>query len=394
MSASRCCMILLLTAVCTVAAAGCGRRGPEGNAGAAVAKAPVPVEAVTVEMEDLQEFNEFPGTVQSRVTVEVSARISAHILEMPIRAGSLVKQGDLLVRLDDRDVQSRLSQVESALTSAKAVLTEKETDFKRYQQLLGTGTASQQQLDQARTLYETAKAGVAQVEEQVKEAKINLGYTEIRSPLDGIVVDKHVQSGDLAAPGRSLLTIQKPTDLWLEASVSEGCARRIHVDDQVAIAIDSFDTPIGSHVTEIVPAVDPKSRSFLVRATLPSNLALQPGMFGRLDFRCEKRKVLAVPTPAVVTRGQLDAVYVIQDGHAILHLARLGRVLDDKVEVLSGVAAGDAIVVKPPPELMDGDPVVVQPPPAPGTPVVAPTAPAAAPAKSEAETAPARETKP
>jgi hypothetical protein len=91
------------------------------------------------------------------------------------------------------------------------------------------------------------------------------------------------------------------------------------------VKIDTVEAVVRSHVTEIVPAVDPRSRSFLVRVTLPASLALQPGMFGRLRFRCESRRIIAVPVEAILRRGQLDVVYVVRDGRVHLRLIRRGR---------------------------------------------------------------------
>ncbi len=348
---------------------GCGKQH-EGAEGAALrpeapAGTPVAVQTLTVALQDADQFNEFAGTVQSRVTVEVSARIAAHILQLPVRSGDMVKQGDLLATLDDRDVQSRLRQVEAALVAAQAAVVETEAEFTRYQTLLKSGASSRQEFEQAQMRHDTAKAGVAQVAEQVKEAQLNLGYTEVRSPIDGIVVNRHAESGDLAAPGRSLVTLQKPTDLWLEAPVSEACARRIHVADPVHVRVDALETALGTQVTEIVPSVDPRSRSFLVRAALPPNPALQPGMFGRLQFRCEQRQLLALPPTALVSRGQLDYVFGVQDGRAQLRLIRRGRLFQDGVEILAGVGVGDTVIVNPPASLRDQDPV---------TPTAAPTA--------------------
>jgi RND family efflux transporter MFP subunit len=354
---------------------GCGGKH-EGGESAALRPnlptgAPVPVQTLTVALLDADQFNEFAGTVQSRVTVEVSARIAAHILQLPVRSGDLVKQGDLLATLDDRDVQSRLRQVEAALVAAKAAVVETEAEFTRYQTLLKSGAASRQEFEQAQMHYDTAKAGVAQVEEQVKEAQLNLGYTEVRSPIAGIVVNKHAESGDLAAPGRSLVTLQKPSDLWLEAPVSEACARRIHVADPVHVRVDALETVLTTQVTEMVPAIDPRSRSFLVRAALPPNPALQPGMFGRLQFRCEQRQLIALPPAAIVNRGQLDYVFGVQAERAQLRLVRRGRLFQDGVEILAGVSVGDVVVLNPPPGLRDQEPVTAT---AAAVPVAAPAA--------------------
>lgn len=391
--------LLVIVVVCGIFGLGwlMGHRGAgEGREMAAVgpeagdATAPVAVRCLRLGLEATQDYTEFPGTVQSRVTAEISSRLAAHILQLPVHAGMTVKAGDLLVALDGRDVQARVKQAESGLTAAKAVLAEAETDAKRYDHLAKVGAASQQQMQQAQMRFETAQAAVAQAEEAVKEARVGLDDTEVRSPFDAIVVDKHAETGDLASPGRPLLTIQKPTDLRLEAPVSEACARRIRTDAPVRVRVDALDLTVDTHVTEIVPAVDPRSRSFLVRADLPANAALQPGMFGRFQFRCGERQALTVPAEAVVSRGQLDYVYAVEADRARLRLVRMGRTMDDaRVEVLSGLAAGDLIVAEPSSELRDLSPVTAEITAAAGAPATGPGAcPAVTPAEDTREARP------
>jgi multidrug efflux pump subunit AcrA (membrane-fusion protein) len=148
------------------------------------------------------------------------------------------------------------------------------------------------------------------------------------------------------------------------------CVRRIRTGSDVRVSIDAADAVLGARVTEIVPAVDPGSRSFLVRADLPVLEGVQPGMFGRFQFACDTRKVLAVPPGAVQERGQLDIVFIVDKDRARLRLVRTGRRHTNAVEILSGLTAGETIVADPPKSLQDGDPVL--------------PAPAAPPARAEA----------
>jgi RND family efflux transporter MFP subunit len=201
------------------------------------------------------------------------------------------------------------------------------------------------------------EAVVARARAQIEEIKARLQYTTIRSAMDGIVVDKHAEPGDLATPGRALLTLQSPLELRMEAPVSESCARRIRTGHPVRVKFDALDVLLDAHVTEIVPAIDPGSRSFLVRADLPRREDLQPGMFGRLRFPCGTRKILSVPSQAAVARGQLDLAFVVREGKARMRLVRIGEQSAGKTEVLSGLAAGEVVVVDPPATLRDGDPV-------------------------------------
>jgi RND family efflux transporter MFP subunit len=387
-------------------------RTPEKSnpAVATESRAPLTVQVAPVAMRDAQDFQQFAGSVQSRLTVQISARIIAHILELKVHSGQNVKKDDVLVRLDDADVISRIKQAEAgvgaaeaavrsaeaALASAKASKVEADQDLKRFQDLYKAGAAPQQSLQQAEAKNKTAQAnvdraqeGISEAQKQVaraqaavQEAKANLEYTVIRSPMDAVVIDKQAETGDLAAPGRSLISLQSPTQLWFEAPVSESCARRIALRDRVTVQVDAIQLSLPAAVDEIVPSVDPKSRSFLVRANLPSMPGLQPGLFGRLQFPCAARAALSVPKAALASRGQLDFVFVVapdygaplpREGEGLgvrgksltahLRLITCGREQNGWLEVLSGLSPEENVVVSPPPTLRDGDPVAIETPP-------------------------------
>ena len=340
---------------------GCHRRTAESETAAQETQKPVAVQTVKAALRDEQEFNEFVGTVRSRTRVQLSARVVAHVLEIPVASGDRVKKDALLVRLDDQELQTHVKQAESALTAADAQLREARQDHERYQKLFETGAVTKQLFDQAEARLKTSQAAVDQAAERIREAKINLRYAELRAPFDAVVVERQAEAGDLAAPGRSLVTIESPTDLRLEAPVSEMCVRRIRTGSDVRVSIEAADAVLGARVTEIVPAVDPSSRSFLVRADLPVLEGVQPGMFGRFQFACEMRKTLAVPPGAVQERGQLDIVFVVDKERARLRIVRPGRRHTSAVEILSGLTAGETLVANPPESLQDGDPILPAP---------------------------------
>jgi RND family efflux transporter MFP subunit len=193
----------------------------------------------------------------------------------------------------------------------------------------------------------------------------------IRSPMDAVLVDRLAEPGDLAAPGRPVLTLQSATYLRFEAPISERCARRIRDGEAVRVKVDAAGIELDTRVQEIVPAVDPQSRSFLVRADLPTRAELQPGMFGRLSFACGVRPAIQIPSDASRQRGQLDFVFVHRQGKAVLRLVRLGATSGNTSEVLAGLAPGEEIIVDPPATLADGDAVTASP--VTGTPVPPPT---------------------
>ncbi len=320
----------------------------------------VSIQITKAKLSDASSFNEFAGTVQSSVTVQLSARIVAHIQEITVHAGTFVKKGDILIRLDDGEIKARIKQAQSVLAAAEATRDEAKRDLERYQDLVRRGTESKQKLDQVETKYQNTISAVETAKQQIAEIQESLGYTEIKATFDAVVVEKFAEQGDLASPGKVLITLQDPNRLRLEAPISEQCARRIRLNDTALAKVSSVDAEFSAKVSEIVPAVDPKSRSFLVRANLPANQTnIKPGMFARLKFPCAPRKILTVSKKTVLNRGQLDFVFVVESNEAKLRMIRLGEEFQDQVEVLSGLRENEIIIANPSENLRDGDPVAI-----------------------------------
>lgn len=370
---------------------------PEKTKNKPTRKEPVPVKVVQAELKDAQAFNEFPGTVQSHLSVAVMSQITGRILLLNASSGQSVKKGELLVQLDAEEIRTRIRQTESSfaaaqstLTSAKldwlalsakidaakASLTEAQQDYERFQQLVKQNVEPRRRLEEAESRWKNAKSALESIEATVKagesaiktqeaivsrsqaqidEAKAQLDYTEIRSPIAGVVLDKYAEVGDLATPGRQLLILQDATQLRMEASVSESCARRIRIGNPVYIQLDALQENLEMTVTEIVPAIDPASRSFLVRTDLPIREELKPGMFGRLQFPCGIEKLLSLAPETILERGQLNIIFVVQENKAHLRLVRTGRKQLEHIEILSGVNQGELVILHPPTSLQEGD---------------------------------------
>jgi multidrug efflux pump subunit AcrA (membrane-fusion protein) len=392
---------VIVLAVLLFRQAGAARHGDPSDVPATPARSPVAVKVLKLTTEETQESGEFSGSVQSRKVVQVSAEILARIEKLPVSANQKVKKGELLAQLDSSVIETKVKQAEEALGSAEAMVRQAEArvrqaqagvrsaeatrdqaqrDQKRYEETFKAGASTQQQLQQAESLLKTTTEAVQGAKEevdaaqrqvdavlrqaegarqQIEEVRAQSSKTAIYCPMDAVVVDRLAEPGDLASPGRALMTLQSATQLRFEAPVSESCARRVHVGDEVRVGVESAGREMVTRVNEIVPVVDPQSRTFLVRADLPALAELQPGMFGRLAFTCGLRPALRIPESALSVRGQLELVFVVQDGKAHLRLVRSGKHQDGRVEILSGLAEGEEIVVTPPPTLMDGDPVIV-----------------------------------
>ncbi|MCU0772212.1 MAG: efflux RND transporter periplasmic adaptor subunit [Verrucomicrobia bacterium] len=306
----------------------------------------VAVSVVAVESRQHQAFEEVVGSVQSRQRAEIEPKVSARVERILVSPGSVVKAGDLLAQLDDREIQARLDQ-------AAATLEQANSDLGRFVGLLKQETITQAEFDAVRARQRVAQASKV-------EAETMLGYTRITAPFDGVVSRKLAEVGDLAIPGRPLLVIEDPNALRFDADIPEALIGRVAVGAGLRVSVASVNEPITGRVSEIAPAADPQSRTFRVKLDLPPVSGLRLGQFGRVAVPVEGNAALRVPASAVLLRGQMEMVFVVEDGTARLRLVKTGKRIGDEVELLSGVEEGERIVASRLGQMLDGQPVQVQ----------------------------------
>ncbi|MCX8035926.1 MAG: efflux RND transporter periplasmic adaptor subunit [Candidatus Sumerlaeia bacterium] len=299
------------------------------------------------------ETAEVVGTLRAQRRTDISAKIMATIADIPVKAGEKVKKGQVLVRLDDRDMQARVEQAKKALEAAQAQAKQLGDDLKRYAEVLKAGAMTKQQYDQQEAAYKVAQANVERAQQAVREAEVALSYTVIEAPTDGVVVDKNADKGDTAAPGQPLLTLYDPSQLRLEAPVRETLATTLHVGDSLRVKIEALDLEVEGRVDEIVPQAEAASRSVLVKVAVPKHPRMVEGQFGRLSIPTGQRRRLCMPLSAVVRVGQLTFCDAVTTGGVLERRPiKLGEHSEfGRIEVISGLKAGDVVALYgPPPE--------------------------------------------
>jgi len=285
------------------------------------------------------------GTIRAVHQVSVAPKLLAKVVEVNVTAGANVEKGQVLVRLDDADLRARLGQAESSLRQAKAEQSQAQIDYDRLKRLIEQGAASQIEWDRAQTRLEAAEARVEQAREAVAEARTLLEYATIRSPIDGIVVDKRVEVGDTVSPGQELVSLYDPTRMQLVAQVRESLARKLEVGEPIGVHVSAIGKTCEGQISEIVPEAETASRTFAVKVTGPCPPGVYTGMFGRLQIPLGTEEVLVIPEEAIRRVGQLTLVDVT-DGEVVYRRAvELGRRFVDGVEVLAGLHAGERVVV-------------------------------------------------
>jgi membrane fusion protein (multidrug efflux system) len=314
-----------------------------GEAASAMSADAFKVEAVEVDTTE-----PVPATVGARQATTISSRIIARITRILVRAGETVSQGQLLLELERSELESRLSQSKQRVVALTARLTEARLNLERAENLQSQGLVAKATLDEARATHDSLQADLVSAQRAAEEAEVAISYTEIRSPIDGRVVDRFAEPGDTASPGERLLSLYNPLSLRIEAAVSESLALPLRLGQGLKAEIPALGRTLDAQIEELVPAADPGSRSFLVKARIGVQDDLMPGMYARLLIPAGTQKLLLIPRHLVADFGQLDMVWVYANGQPERRFVRLGRQLGaDRVEVISGLEAGEVLVPQP-----------------------------------------------
>jgi len=372
-------------------AAGLSACGEKGKQGAAVSRPVVQdVEVVVVRPVSRETTAEALGTVRARTTAAVAPQLMGRLTGVAVSEGSVVAAGALLATIDDTTVRAHLSSAEGAVAEAEAAREEvdrtisqaeaskalAEKTFDRFRKLLEGKVVTQQEFDEVEMRRTVAvkdleraqqkrvqvSAKIAQARGQADAAKAMLAWARVTAPFAGVIIEKRADAGSMAVPGVPLFVLEDPRRHRIEASVSETYLPLLKKGTPVQGILDADPgTPFSAVVTEIVPAIDPASRTFTVKADLPAGRA-RSGQSGKVRFAAGKGTVLAVPKRAITRAGGSEGVFTVgaRDNVARLSMVTLGAEFDDRVEVLSGIEDGARVALSPIDKLSDGARVEVR----------------------------------
>lgn len=306
----------------------------------------LPVRTAVAALEQLPVILELPATVRPAERAMIAAKLTGTVATFPLGLGQAVAAGDVLLTLNAPEAEARLRQ-------AQAQLAEAARTAERERTLVAKGVSAPDAQRDAEDRLRFAQAAAA-------EAEAMLAYATVRAPFAGVMTEKHVLPGDLATPGLPLLALESTAHLRAEGTIPEKTASGLHPGDTVAVSLDETAAPVNGHIEEISAAADAVSRSVLVKVALPDGAA-RSGQFARLQVGSTVADTLLVPLSAVTRFGQMERIFVVEQGRAVLRLVKTGRSLNGRTEILSGVNAGEPVVLVPPPALRDGQLVTVQP---------------------------------
>ncbi len=326
------------------------------------------VKVETIRPTEVDKYYETSGTVIARAVSVVSSRIMGTITSLKVKDGDRVRAGQLLLTIDDRDIREKVEaagegyeEAKKALDAARENRALVDVTYRRYKNLYDEKALSGQELDQIETRkkvadidLERAEAGVRRAGAMLREAEVYQGFGRVTSPAAGIVTNKKTDAGSMAVPGTPLMSIEDDSSYRIEIKGNETLAGRITRGMEAYVFIGALDRRFKGKVVEVVPSVDPGSRSFIVKIALKGE-GIRNGFYGRVSIPVGKKKVLLVPAGAIVERGELTGLYTVGGNDVIQYtLVRVGKSYGDRVEVLSGLKPDERVVVGGVEKAVDG----------------------------------------
>ncbi len=359
--------LFFLIAAAALSLAGCGDKVTPGNA--QVKRQTVSgVSIATLVPAPVDEFAEATGTIRASSTSYVASRMMGTVTSLRVKEGDPVEKGQLLLTIDDRDVVQKVRAAEAghqeaikALESAKQNRELTDITYRRYRTMYEEKAISRQEMDQFETQKKVAALEYERVGEMVNrasaglsEAKIYLGFTGVTSPVKGLVTEKKTDVGSMAVPGMPLLTVENNAVYHAEIAVDESLSGSLKPGMPIVVSIEAINRRLTGKITEILPAVDSQSRSFTAKISV-SGPGLRSGLYAKARIPRGKKEIILAPKTAVVEKGQLTGVYAVDSkGIVTYRLVRTGKEYDGNREILSGLKAGDRIIVQGTEKAVDG----------------------------------------
>ena len=341
----------LIVVTIAAALAGCGKKA-DPRAAAAADPAPAmigPDNLFVTEARDLVNGPQISGTLTAERSATIRAEVASTVVQALVEAGQTVSRGQLLGRLNDDAVRDQVLSAKSGLRTATEALAVAQRNADRAEKLSKAGAMADRDLEQARWSVTNAEAGLADATARLAGVQKQFSYTELRSPLSGVVSERNVNAGDNVSVGNPLFSVMDPSSLRLEAQVPATAIASLKVGTAVPFAIDGYpNRAFDGRVTRINPAVDPATRQVRIMVSVPNQGGrLVAGLFAQGRVATEARNGIVVPGSAIDRRGLRPTVTRIEKGIARRVEVALG-IEDptvDRVEITTGLAIGDTVII-------------------------------------------------
>ncbi len=291
------------------------------------------------------------GIVEAINEATISAQTSGQVMEVNFDVEDFVKRGEILVKLNDEEQRSSLSQAQAQLNEAKAYLSGSQSEYTRIKGAYDRKAVPASEMDRVNASLRAAKAQVSAAEAALNRADEQLKYTVIKAPYSGVVVERHIERGEIANVGQLIMTGISLEQLRVNATIPQTQLTAIQAHKQAEIVIDSLPSVkrYPAQKITISPKANNKAHSFNVRLDLPAKTDhVYPGMFVKVEFMIGQVRRLMVPAQAVAHRGEVRAVYVVDGtGKISMRQVRLGKKHEEQIEILAGLTEGENIALNP-----------------------------------------------
>ncbi|SEF56658.1 RND family efflux transporter, MFP subunit [Halpernia humi] len=308
-------------------------------------------------------FANASGKLVAKNSVNVSTRMMGYITGLRAEVGQNVSAGQLLVSINSTDIQAKGGQANAQISQAQANFNSAKKDYERFSNLFKSQSASQKELDDMRSRYEMAKAGLEAAQAMKSEVNAQYKYTNITAPISGVITAKYAEQGDMASPGMPILTIESPSNLQAQVLVSEQNITLVKQGMPVKITLKSTNEEVGGTVAEISKSSANTGGQYLVKINVANSKNLLSGMFVNVQFPFKNsgktnqdfQESVMIPKSALVEQGQLTGIYTISSSNtAILRWVKTGKTFGDQVEILSGLNADEPYIVSAQGRLYNG----------------------------------------
>jgi RND family efflux transporter MFP subunit len=288
------------------------------------------------------------GTVRPLRRATIAAKVTGVIEQLPITLGQRLASGELVAQLAASDLSARVAQATTQLAQARR-------DLERDTRLAAGGAATEDAV-------KIATDRVALAEAAFREAETTLGFATLRAPFDGVVSRRFVYAGDLATPGLPLIELESSDTFEVEVPVPDSLAGGLKPGTSLPVSVPLANEEFAGSVVEVSSAADSSARSVLAKISVPASKKVRSGQVARVLLSSASARTLLVPAQAVSVYGQMERVFVVTaDKRASLRLVKTGASVGDNIEIVSGLEAGERIVVAPPTGLHDGQPLTFAP---------------------------------
>lgn len=290
------------------------------------------------------------GMVEAVRQSTVSAQISGRVVEVRFDVGDAVRKGEVIVRIDEREVSDALAGSQAQIAQAQATLQNAKSNYERTQQLFKQSFVSQAALDRALSEFQAAQAQLQAAVAVASRAETVKGFATVNAPFGGIVAARHVELGETVTPGKPLMTGFDPKDMRVVADVPQLKLDQVRQSTRADIEFPALGRRQKAAGFTVLPTANPQTHTTRVRLVLPEYLpGSYPGMFARVHFALGQSRRLMIPAAAVVRRNEVTAVYVVTaEGAISFRQVRLGRDFGvEGIEVLGGIQSGEQMAIDP-----------------------------------------------